>query len=78
MDAGARRGFREEGCAIAAMLNERASSRVFDAIDLLDLRPPEQAVRQLLRLAPPNGGRSEKRDHARDFIPSCCGDNVTL
>ncbi|MCA1826273.1 MAG: ATP-dependent helicase HrpB, partial [Myxococcales bacterium] len=60
----ARRGYREEGCAIAAMLNERTPAGVFDALDLLDLRRPEEAVRQLLRLAPANGTRAASTDEA--------------
>src|SRR5262249_37707564 len=60
----ARRGCRDEGCAIAAMLSDRAPSGVFDALDLLDARAPEPAVRRLPRLAPPNGPRTDTREHA--------------
>ena len=60
----AARGHREAGCTLAAALNERSFVRSFDALDLLDARVPEPAVRQLLRLAPPDGQRSSSRDEA--------------
>ncbi|TMA20342.1 MAG: ATP-dependent helicase HrpB [Deltaproteobacteria bacterium] len=60
----ARRGYREAGCTIAASLNERTTSSVFDALELLDQRADVRATRQLLRFAPPDGERTETRDQA--------------
>ena len=71
----ARRGYREDGCTAAALLNERdargdptlAPTGSSDVLDLLERRRPpraEQARAQLLRLAPPDGPRSGTRDEA--------------
>ena len=71
-----RRGHRADGCAAAASLNERAAPRpaaptgpsdVLDLLDRKDLRKNprvEQAIAQLLRLAPPEGPRAGTRDEA--------------
>jgi len=71
-----RRGFRTDGCAAAALLNERIAPRgaaptgpsdVLDLLDRADLRKSsrmQQALAQLLRLAPPEGPRSGSRDEA--------------
>jgi ATP-dependent helicase HrpB len=72
-----RRGWRADGCKAAALLSERgaprggaAASGSSDIVDLLD-RPDlmrdsriEQAVAQLLRLAPEEGTRGGSRDEA--------------
>ena len=71
----ARRGYREDGCTAAALLNERdargkatlAPTGSSDVLDLLERRRSpraEQARAQLLRLAPPDGPRSGTRDEA--------------
>ena len=71
----ARRGYREDGCTAAALLDERdargkatlAPTGSSDVLDLLERhRSPraEQARAQLLRLAPPDGPRSGARDEA--------------
>ena len=71
----ARRGYREDGCTSAALLNERdargdstlAPTGSSDVLDLLERRRSpraEQARAQLLRLAPPDGPRSGTRDEA--------------
>ena len=74
---GARRGHREAACRLAAALNERSFARSFDALDLLDGRVPEPAVRQLLRAAPPDGPRSEPEDVAlREALLAAFPDRV--
>src|SRR5207245_1581137 len=71
----ARRGYREDGCTAAALLNERdargdstlAPTGSSDVLDLLERRRSPragQARAQLLRLAPPDGPRSGTRDEA--------------
>jgi len=71
----ARRGYREDGCTAAALLDERdargkatlAPTGSSDVLDLLERRRSpraEQARAQLLRLAPPDGPRSGARDEA--------------
>ncbi|TMB13406.1 MAG: ATP-dependent helicase HrpB [Deltaproteobacteria bacterium] len=71
----ARRGYREDGCTAAALLDERdargkatlAPTGSSDVLDLLERRRSpraEQARAQLLRLAPPDGPRSGTRDEA--------------
>src|SRR5467141_769063 len=71
----ARRGYREDGCTAAALLDERdargratlAPTGSSDVLDLLERRRSpraEQARAQLLRLAPPEGPRSGARDEA--------------
>ena len=71
----ARRGYREDGCTAAALLNERdargdstlAPTGSSDVLDLLERRRSpraEQARAQLLALAPPEGPRSGARDEA--------------
>jgi len=71
-----RRGYRSDGCSVAALLNERSGPRgpaatgPSDVIDLLDRRDlqrnprHQQALTQLLRLAPPPGPREGTRDDA--------------
>jgi ATP-dependent helicase HrpB len=71
----ARRGYREDGCTAAALLDERdargdptiAPTGPSDVLDLLERRRSPragQARAQLLRLAPPDGPRSGTRDEA--------------
>ena len=71
----ARRGYREDGCTAAALLDERdargkatlAPTGSSDVLDLLERRRSPragQARAQLLRLAPPDGPRSGARDEA--------------
>ena len=71
----ARRGYRDDGCTAAALLNERdargdpglAPTGPSDVLDLLERRRSpraEQARAQLLRLAPPEGPRSAPREEA--------------
>jgi ATP-dependent helicase HrpB len=73
----ARRGYREEGCTAAALLNEGETSRESatatgpsDVLDLVDGFDPRrsrrgaQARAQLLRLAPRDGPRAGSRDEA--------------
>ena len=71
----ARRGYREDGCTAAALLNERdargkatlAPTGSSDVLDLLERRRSPRAAQaraQLLRLAPPDGPRSGARDEA--------------
>ena len=71
----ARRGYREDGCTAAALLNERdargdstlAPTGSSDVLDLLERRRSPRAAQaraQLLRLAPPDGPRSGTRDEA--------------
>jgi len=72
-----RRGYRADGCAAAALLNERAapregpaptsSSDVLDLLDRPDLRRNprlQPAIAQLLRLAPPEQPRKGSREEA--------------
>ena len=71
----AHRGYREDGCTAAALLNERdargdstlAPTGSSDVLDLLERRRSPRAAQaraQLLRLAPPDGPRSGARDEA--------------
>ena len=72
----ARRGHREAGCALAAVLNERSFASGFDALDLAG-RADRRAVAQLLRLAPPDGERTSDEETAlREALLAAFPDRV--
>ncbi|HZX96027.1 MAG TPA: ATP-dependent helicase HrpB [Myxococcales bacterium] len=60
----ARRGYVEDGCALAAALAERRDSRPAEVTSLLEERRDARLSRQLLRSAPENAARSGSRDQA--------------